>query len=340
MSGASNIQITTTEMHTGGEPLRIVETGYPELLGDTILDKRRYARENVDHLRKLLMYEPRGHYDMYGSIFVKPDHPEADFGVLFMHNEGYSTMCGHAVLALGRYAIDKGMVKNVQSPETVVNIQAPCGLVKAIVEYENGKTGNVRFNSVPAFAYALDVEVDVPKYGKITLDIGYGGAFYALMPAQKVQLDVQKSRIVDLVEAADTISSAVKKQFKIGHPESADLGFLYGTILTDGKDDFCEKPTFNTCVFADREVDRSSCGSGVTARVAVQFAKGKISLGDTRTFRSGPTGSTMLGKPVQSTKFGKFDAVVVEVAGRGYYTGSATYTLEDDDEFKTGFLVH
>ncbi len=339
MSGQKGIKITTTEMHTGGEPLRIVETGYPPLLGDTILDKRRYAKDHIDHLRKLLMYEPRGHYDMYGTIFVEPDHPEADLAVLFMHNEGYSTMCGHAVLALGRYAIDKGLVKNVQSPETQVNIQVPAGLVRATVKYQDGKPGNVRFNSVAAFAYALGVEVDVPKYGKMCLDIGYGGAFYALVPAQKVGLDVNKSRAVNLVEAADTISSAVKKQIKIEHPDSPDLGFLYGTILTDGLDDFSEQPTFNTCVFADREVDRSSCGSGVTARVAVQFAKGQIALGDSRTFRSGPTGAVMFGKPVKTTKCGKFDAVVVEVAGRGFYTGSATYTLEEDDPFQTGFLV-
>ena len=340
MSQESKMKITTTEMHTGGEPLRIVETGYPEVLGDTILDKRRYAKDKLDHLRKLLMYEPRGHYDMYGTIFVQPDHPDADFAVLFMHNEGYSTMCGHAVIALGRYAIDKGLVKNLQSPETEMNIQVPSGLVKATVEYENGKTGNVRFSTVPAFAFALDVEVDVPKYGKITLDIGYGGAFYALVPAEKVSLDVRKSRMVDLVEAADTVSSAVKKQIKLTHPDSPDLGFLYGTILTDGQDDFSEKPTYNTCVFADREVDRSPTGSGVTARVAVQFAKGKISLGDTRTFRAGATGSTMYGKPMKTTNCGNFDAVIAEVSGRGYYTGSATFTLEDDDEFQTGFLVH
>ena len=165
------------------------------------------------------------------QYFVKPDHPDADFGVLFMHNEGYSTMCGHAVIALGRYAIDKGLVKNVQSPETEMNIQVPSGLVKATVEYENGKTGNVRFSTVPAFAFALDVEVDVPKFGKITVDIGYGGAFYAIVSSEKVGLDVRNSRMVDLVEAADTISSAVKKQIKVTHPDSADLGFLYGTIF-------------------------------------------------------------------------------------------------------------
>ena len=149
------VKITTTEMHTGGEPLRIIESGYPPIKGKTILDKRRYIREHLDHLRKMLMFEPRGHYDMYGVILVEPDHPDADLAVLFMHNEGYSLMCGHAVVALGRYAIDKGIVTKVCSPETVVNIQCPCGLVKAYVKYSDGKTEDVRFLSVPCFAFAL-----------------------------------------------------------------------------------------------------------------------------------------------------------------------------------------
>jgi len=146
--------LSVVDMHTGGEPLRIIRGGYPEVKGDSVLSKRRYVREHLDHLRKVLMYEPRGHYDMYGALIVDSEIPEADVGVLFMHNEGYSTMCGHAVVALGRYAVDYKLVKEPQSPETQVNIHCPCGLVKAFVEYSGGKTGGVRFHSVPAFAFA------------------------------------------------------------------------------------------------------------------------------------------------------------------------------------------
>ena len=138
-------------MHTGGEPLRIVESGYPEIEGATILEKRKYAKDKLDHLRKFLMFEPRGHYDMYGALIVKPDIAEADFGVLFIHNEGYSTMCGHAVIALGRYAVDRDLVKATSDPEVQVNIQCPCGLVRA---YLDTATKAVRFHSVPAFAFA------------------------------------------------------------------------------------------------------------------------------------------------------------------------------------------
>lgn len=146
--------LSVVDMHTGGEPLRIITNGYPKIEGETVLSKRRFVREHLDHLRKVLMFEPRGHYDMYGALLVQSEIPEADLGVLFMHNEGYSTMCGHAVIALGRFAVDYGLVKTPSVPETQVNIHCPCGLVKAFVEYSNGKTGAVKFHSVPAFAFA------------------------------------------------------------------------------------------------------------------------------------------------------------------------------------------
>ncbi len=156
MNVSADTRITTTEMHTAGEPLRIIETGYPDILGETILDKRRYCADKLDALRKFLMFEPRGHFDMYGALIVKPDLQGADFGVLFMHNAGYSTMCGHAVIALGRYAVDRGLVPINLGSETPVNIQCPCGLVRAFVTCDdNGKSSTVRFHSVPAFAFAL-----------------------------------------------------------------------------------------------------------------------------------------------------------------------------------------
>lgn len=147
-----DMSIKTTEMHTGGEPVRIIESGYPEIKGQTILDKRNYVKENLDHLRTHLMHEPRGHHDMFGALLVEPDNEEADFGVLFMHNEGYTTMCGHATIALARYAADKGLSTSSTEQEVQVNVQCPCGLVKTFVDK---KTGSVRFHSVPAFAFAL-----------------------------------------------------------------------------------------------------------------------------------------------------------------------------------------
>ncbi|MEQ1954172.1 proline racemase family protein [Mesorhizobium sp. CN2-181] len=328
-------------MHTGGEPVRIVTTGYPPIRGATILDKRRFARENLDHLRKMLMFEPRGHYDMYGVLPVEPDLPGADMAVLFIHNEGYSTMCGHAVVALGRYAVDHGIVA-AQTPYTNVAIQCPCGLVKArveVAECDGGfATGVVSFESVPSFAFALDRKVDVPGLGQLTLDIGYGGAFYAILPASSVGLDVRTSPVAALVERADRITKATAAAIPLDHPDDPDLAFLYGTILTDGRDAFSQQPTRNICVFAEREVDRSPTGSGVSARIAIQVAKGQIGLGQSRSFES-VTGAAFSAKALRKEPCGYFDAVRVEVGGRAFYSGRSTFTYEDGDELGKGFLL-
>ena len=330
--------IETVEMHTGGEPVRIVVSGYPPVPGATILAKRRHAREQLDHYRRLLMFEPRGHGGMYGVIPVEPDLPKggeqpADLAVLFMHNEGYSTMCGHAVIALGRWAVDSGRVPRRQ-PDTPVAIQCPCGLVRARVAAD----GAVAFESVPAFAFALDAPVDVPGHGRVSVDIGYGGAFYAVLPAARFGLDVRRSPTRDLVDAAAAVTEAAKTQVRLSHPDDPDLAFLYGTILTDGADAWSEEPTANICVFAAREVDRSPTGSGVTARIALHHARGLIKLGQSRKFES-VTGALFIGKALRETRCGPFPAVTVEVGGRAHYTGTARFTLEDDDEIGRGFLL-
>ncbi|XP_014665762.1 PREDICTED: trans-L-3-hydroxyproline dehydratase-like [Priapulus caudatus] len=336
---SADVVIHTTEMHTGGEPLRIIDSGYPTLVGDTILEKRRYARQNHDQFRTFLMHEPRGHYDMYGAILVEPDAPEAHMAALFTHNEGYSTMCGHAVIALGRYAVDREIVKP-SIPEAQVNIQCPCGVVRAYVSCDkNGKTGAVRFHSVPAFLFAEDMEVDVEGLGKLRVDISYGGAFYAFLDAAKIGLDVRTSSTRDIVAAGAKITDAVKTQIKLHHPDSDDLAFLYGTILTDGNDQFTDEPTANVCVFADSQVDRCPTGSGVTARIALQYKKGLLQLGQRRVFQSGITKSTFTGKVIAEAKAGEVDAVVVEVCGRAHYCGSNVFTFEEDDNMKTGFLL-
>ncbi|HEX3065284.1 MAG TPA: proline racemase family protein, partial [Dongiaceae bacterium] len=297
--------IETVEMHTGGEPVRIVVAGYPKIPGATILAKRRHAREHLDRYRKLLMFEPRGHFDMYGVLQVEPDLPGADLAVLFIHNEGYSTMCGHATIAMGRWAVDSGRVAR-SAGETRVAIQCPCGLVEARVATD----GSVKFVNVPTYAFALDAKVEVPGLGAITLDIGYGGAYYAFLPAARFNLDVRRSATRELVDAADSVTRAVKAQIKLDHPDDADLAFLYGTILTDGNDAFSVQPTANICVFAQREVDRSPTGSGVTARIALQHARKQIALGQERKFES-ITGAIFTGKALRETKTGRFDAVIV-----------------------------
>lgn len=329
--------LKVVDMHTGGEPLRIVTAGYPDTPKGTILEKRAYVRDHLDHLRKILIFEPRGHYDMYGALLVEPDLPGADLAVLFMHNEGYSTMCGHAIIALGRYAIDEGLVAR-QEPVTTVNIEAPCGLIVASVEVTDGKAGAVSFESVPAFLLARDQTIELPGFGAISFDIAYGGAFYALANCHQFGLQFGRDWVRDFVDAATALTGKLKAEFPLSHPDHADLAFLYGTILTDGKDAFSGEATKNICVFAEAEVDRSPTGSGVTARLAAMHAKGEIEIGQTRTFES-IAGSRFSGAVVRTAKTGPHDAIIARVGGRAYYSGRTEFIVEPDDELGRGFLL-
>lgn len=325
-----------TDMHTGGEPVRIVTAGWPAVPGRTILDKRAFVRSHHESFRRFLMFEPRGHYDMYGVLPVEPSLPGADLAVLFMHNEGWSTMCGHAVIALGRWAVDTGLVAAVE-PLTTVNIECPCGLVVAAVEVRDGRAGAVSFESVRAFVLAADRTVDVPGFGPVRFDVAYGGAFYALADCRQFGLEFGRSRARAFVDAASALSDAVREAVPLSHPASADLAFLYGSILTDGGDG-ASAPTRNVCVFADAEVDRSPTGSGVTARLAVMHARGELGIGEERVFES-IVGSRFTGSIVRTMKEGPHDAIVARVGGMAYYSGKAKFRWEAQDRLGQGFLL-
>ncbi len=325
------------DMHTGGEPLRIVTAGYPELPKGTILEKRAHVRDHLDDLRKILMFEPRGHFDMYGALLVEPDLPGADLAVLFMHNEGYSTMCGHAIIALGRYAVDQGLVEP-QGDRALVNIECPCGMVRAEVAVRDGKAAEVSFESVPSFLFAGDQKLSLEKHGEITFDIAYGGAFYALAGCSQFGLEFGRDPVAAFVEAADQLTRAAHAAIPLSHPDAQDLAFLYGSILTDGQDAFSDQSTRNICVFADRQVDRSPTGSGVTARLAAMHARGQIALGQQRTFES-IIGSRFSGSVASVTACGPHPGITAKVSGRAYYSGKTEFIVEDDDPLAAGFLV-
>jgi proline racemase len=333
----SSGKLTVVDMHTGGEPVRIVTGGYPPIPKGSILEKRAWVRAKADHLRRLLIFEPRGHYDMYGALLVEPDLPGADLAVLFMHNEGYSTMCGHAVIALGRYAIDHGLVTVVE-PVTTVNIECPCGMVVASVEVSDGRAGAVSFESVPAFLLVGDQATRLERYGEIVFDMAYGGAFYALADCRQFGLAFGRDRVRDFVDAATALTDKLKAEFPLSHPDHDDLAFLYGSILTDGDVAFSDRPTKNVCVFAEAEVDRSPTGSGVTARLAAMHAKGQIAVAQTRVFES-IVGSRFTGSVARTTTAGAHAAIVACVGGRGFYAGTAEFSVEDGDELGRGFLV-
>jgi trans-L-3-hydroxyproline dehydratase len=328
------MMLSTIEMHTGGEPTRIIVDGWPRFEGMTLIDKRREARERFDHLRRALMLEPRGHDGMYGALLVEPDHPDADLAVLFMHNEGFSTMCGHATIALARWAVDSGRVAR-REPESLVRLQCPCGLVTAHVAAD----GAVRFESVPAFAYALDRIAPTRTWGPVSVDIAYGGAFYAILAADSIGLDLAASPIRTIVDAGEEISRAAAAAIPIEHASEPELAFLYGTILTDGGEGAEGRPSRNVCIFAERQVDRSPTGSGVTARMALAAARRSVRAGEQRLFES-CTDAVFTGKVVrEGAPVGGRKSVIVEVGGRAHYTGEASFRFENDDPLAFGFSL-
>lgn len=324
-------ELSYTDMHTAGEPVRIVTHGYPTLTGTTILDKRRQAREHYDHLRRAMMFEPRGHEGMYGVIPVPPSIAGAVLGVLFTHHEGYSTMCGHATIALGRWIVDQGLVEK-QEPITRFVMEAPCGPLAMECRVEKGVVTHVTFESVPAFVEGLNETFDVPGYGTVTTDIAYGGAYYAILPASHFGLDLFSTPVEKLVDAAAALTDKIRATRPIVHPDADDLGFLYGTIITDEAKDHA--PSANLCVFAERQIDRSPTGSGVTARMALDHAKGMIAQGMTRRFY-GIAGVPFEGRITQA----HHNHVRVAVSGQGYYAGQGVFTIEENDALAYGFTL-
>jgi trans-L-3-hydroxyproline dehydratase len=271
---------------------------------------------------------------MYGAVLLPPYRDDADIAVLFMHNEGYSTMCGHATIALARWAVDSGRVARGQ-PETMVRLQCPCGLVTARVAAD----GMVRFESVPAFAFALDRIAPTRTWGPVAVDIAYGGAFYAFLAADSIGLDVTASPMRQIVDAGEEIALAAAKAIAIDHPDEPDLAFLYGTILTDGGDGTEGRPSRNICIFAGRQIDRSPTGSGVTARMALQAARRRVRPGEERLFES-CTGAVFTGKVLRDAPpVGGRRSVIVEVGGRAHQTGEARFRFDDDDPLREGFSL-
>jgi len=327
-------KITTIEMHTGGEPLRVYTSGLPEINGETVLEKRRYFREHYDYIRTGTIWEPRGHADMYGAI-ITPS-ADADLDVFFLHNEGYSTMCGHAIIALTKLVFEAGIIrKEGTEPELTINV--PAGTVHARALIEDGIVRESSFRNVPSFLYLRDQQVDVPGIGTVRFDVAYGGAFYAFVEAEQLGLTLTASDYSRLIDYGRRIKNAVATNFSIEHPFEQDLSFLYGTIFTGPPLDSSHHSR-NVCIFADGEVDRSPTGTGVSARAAIHYAKGELELGEKITIES-ILGSLMTVRAVEVAKFGPYDAVIPEVGGTASITGRSEFYFDPDDPFREGFIL-
>ncbi|MBR8655458.1 proline racemase family protein [Achromobacter sp. Marseille-Q0513] len=328
--------ISTVEAHAGGEPFRIVTSGLPRLPGASIVQRRAWLRNHADEIRQALMFEPRGHADMYGGYLTPPVSPDADFGIIFLHNEGYSDHCGHGVIALATAAVELGWVQRA-IPETRVGLDAPCGFIEAHVEWDGSHAGGVRFINVPSFIYRRDVSVQTPTFGTVSGDIAYGGAFYFYVDGRPHGLSIRESSIEALKRFGAEVKEAANRAFPVAHPDIPEINHIYGTII-DGDPRHSGSTQANCCVFADREVDRSPTGSGTAGRAAQLYLRGRLRREDTLVNES-VIGTTFSAKVIRETLVADMPAVIPEVSGTAHIHGFATWVLDERDPLRHGFLV-
>ena len=282
------------------------------------------------------MWEPRGHADMYGAVITDPVTPDGDLGVLFLHNEGFSTMCGHGVIALTTVVLETGIVvKSEGDPE--IRIDTPAGRVTSKARIENGRIASVTFRNVPSFAFLLDRQIEVPGLGTIRFDIAFGGAFYAFVGAADAGLTLDGNHFRELIDAGKRVKRAVAASVDVEHPDGTDLGFLYGTIFV-GEAGNPSRHSRNVCVFADGEVDRSPTGTGVSARAALLSARGELGHGETITVES-ILGTCFDVRVVGTTRAGSHAAVIPEVTGSAHITGESRWVFDPRDPLREGFIL-
>lgn len=328
--------IKTIDSHTGGEPFRIVISGVPEPPGNTILEKRQYAINHLDHIRKTLMFEPRGHADMYGCLITEPVTEDADFGILFMHNEGFSTMCGHGIIAVTTVAVETGFVK-LKTAGQKIRIDTPAGLVTAVPNMSGNRVESVTFKNVPCFVLDLNSVIDVPEIGKVSYDLGFGGAFYAFVNADDVGLECTPDYFSELAKKGKMIKNAIMDSKIIKHPLEQDLGFLYGTIFVDYPD-LDNIHSRHCCIFAEGEVDRSPTGTGVSARLAILNKKNQIKPGEDIVINS-IINSSFKCSIKELAKIGNHDAIIPEITGSAYITGRHEFLIDPEDPLNHGFIL-
>jgi proline racemase len=333
-------ELVATDYHTAGEPFRIVTGGTPEIPGSSVHERREHAQrsEPVDALRRLLCHEPRGHADMYGCFLVPPDDDGADLGALFWHKDGYSTACGHGTIALGTWAVEAGRVVAAPDGVTEVAIDVPSGRVLARVRLVEGRVEAVAFRNVPAFVLARMLPVRTSR-GTLEVDVAYGGAIYASLDAAAAGLSVEPASYAELIALGREVKRALNGGEHSRHPSDDQLSGLYGTILFEDLGAGAEGPRQrNATVFADGEVDRSPCGSGTSARLALLAADGALDGAQVLEHES-IVGTRFSGRVIEAVEAEGRDAVVTEVEGSAFRTGEHRFVLDPRDPLGTGFVL-
>jgi proline racemase len=321
--------IAAVDYHTAGEPFRIVTGGVPALEGGTILEKRRFAAERLDGVRRLLVHEPRGHADMYGCFVTEPEDESADLGVVFFHNSGFSTACGHGTIALVTWALEEGLLAAVE-PETRVVVDVPSGRLETVAAVAGGSVRSVRFRNVPSF-----VEAEGLLAEGLRADVAYGGAFYASVASP---LPVRPQGLPDLIALGRAVKAGLEAQRSFVHPLEPELRDVYGVVFWERVDFGPPVRQRNVAIFADGEVDRSPCGSGTSARLALLERAGELPRGQELVHES-VIGTEFRARVVGDADVAGRPAVITEVEGSAWRTGAHEFALDPDDPLGEGFLL-
>lgn len=319
--------ITTIDTHTMGEATRIVIDGFPEIIGKTMMDKKNYIRENFDYLRELLMNEPRGHKEMFGSIVTKPTSEKADFGVIFMDSGSYLNMCGHGTIGTVTMMITKGLV----SKKDKIVIDTPSGLIECYVEYNNNQVQSVSFKNVPAFVRYKNELVKLSSGEEVSVDIAFGGSFFAIVQAKdlNIEIDVKNSNMI--VSKAMELRTIINQNLTISHPENKNITTVDLIEITEKK---AENHYKNVVVFGNGQIDRSPCGTGTCAKMALLDLEDGESI-----IQESIIGSTFVGTKIASTTVGDYPAIIPMIKGSAWITGEHKFVLQAHDIYETGFSI-
>jgi proline racemase len=326
---------TAVDSHTEGMPTRVVTAGVEPLPGATMLERKLYFERELDELRLLLMREPRGHGAMSGAILQPPLRDDADCGVVFIEVSGCLPMCGHGTIGVATVLVETGLVE-VREPETVVRLDTPAGLVEARVAVQGGRAKAVTLRNVPAFLLARDREVDVAGLGTVSYDMAFGGNFYAIVEAASVGLEVDPAQARRLIDAGLEVMAAIDRADRPQHPEDERIAGCRHVVLHEpGRDGARARAATS---IHPGWLDRSPCGTGTSARMAQLHARGDLAIGEPFVNES-VIGTRFTGRLVGETEVGGLAAVVPEITGRAWITGTGDYVLAPDDPFPAGFSL-
>ena len=330
--------ITAIDAHVAGEPIRVITSGLPHLPGSSVAEKRRHMERHHDRLRTALMHEPRGHKDMYGAVLVPPVHPDADLGVFFMDGSEYLPMCGHGSIGVATVAVETGLVPATE-PETTLTMETPAGLVTARARLRDASVESVTIRNVPSFLHTADAHIRVPGLSTpLTLDVAYGGAFFALVDAEPFGQPLDAAHVHEWIAWGLAVKQAVNEQMEVRHPDAdiplrgVELVELHAPPMSPGSD------ARSLTVFGDGQADRSPCGTGTSAVLAARHARSQIGLNDPFVNES-VLGTRFTGRLVAETTVGPYRAVVPEITGSAWIVGFHQFVLDNTDPLGGGFRL-